>query len=287
MPSKTDINPSTGKAYAVNPSTGNWDDNYWANTVEPSLRAQNGQSSSGLPSVASQSSYTSGPAQMQDPVKLAQQLIQTQQEANKPAISTLQGQIDPLKQRYSDLIDSIKAQGTVASNYAQQSASMDLGRRGLLPQSQEGQQALSNALLPVQAQTQGALGQTGVAEQGDINTIQNAIAALQSSNPSAAVQSAITAYTNQNQVIPYGGGLYNLATGKQIAGGGGSPLTLNTGNTTPVAGASATTSAPTTRVPLQQIFGGNTGASNNTLSFGQGPTLNLAQALASGGLTFS
>lgn len=42
MPSKTDINPSTGKAYAINPSTGVWDDNYWANTVEPQLKAQYG-----------------------------------------------------------------------------------------------------------------------------------------------------------------------------------------------------------------------------------------------------
>src|SRR5436190_22792065 len=40
--SKTDINPATGKAYAVNPSTGNFDDNYWANVVEPSLRGGGG-----------------------------------------------------------------------------------------------------------------------------------------------------------------------------------------------------------------------------------------------------
>jgi hypothetical protein len=37
IPSKTDINPETGKAFAVNPSSGVWDDNYWANTVEPRL----------------------------------------------------------------------------------------------------------------------------------------------------------------------------------------------------------------------------------------------------------
>ena len=42
MPSKGDINPVTGKAYAINPSTGVWDDNYWANTVEPQLKGQYG-----------------------------------------------------------------------------------------------------------------------------------------------------------------------------------------------------------------------------------------------------
>ena len=35
MPEKQDINPSTGQAYAVNPATGQWDDNYWATVVEP------------------------------------------------------------------------------------------------------------------------------------------------------------------------------------------------------------------------------------------------------------
>lgn len=36
-PQKTDINPQTGKMYAVNPDTGNFDDNYWSSVVEPSL----------------------------------------------------------------------------------------------------------------------------------------------------------------------------------------------------------------------------------------------------------
>jgi len=40
MPSKTDINPTTGKQYAVNPSTGVWDDTYWAEVVEPGLKQQ-------------------------------------------------------------------------------------------------------------------------------------------------------------------------------------------------------------------------------------------------------
>jgi len=42
MPSKTDINPATGKMYAINPATGNFDDNYWATVVEPYLRGGGG-----------------------------------------------------------------------------------------------------------------------------------------------------------------------------------------------------------------------------------------------------
>lgn len=38
MPRGADINPETGKAYAVNPATGVWDDNYWAQVVEPQLK---------------------------------------------------------------------------------------------------------------------------------------------------------------------------------------------------------------------------------------------------------
>lgn len=47
MPSKNDINPATGKPYAVNPNTGVWDDNYFATVVEPQLRSQYGGDSGG------------------------------------------------------------------------------------------------------------------------------------------------------------------------------------------------------------------------------------------------
>lgn len=47
IPSKSDINPATGQAYAVNPATGVWDDTYWAEVVEPQLKAQYGEVSGG------------------------------------------------------------------------------------------------------------------------------------------------------------------------------------------------------------------------------------------------
>lgn len=46
MPSKSDINPNTGLPYAINPQTGIWDDNYFANVVEPQLK---GLASTGNP----------------------------------------------------------------------------------------------------------------------------------------------------------------------------------------------------------------------------------------------
>jgi hypothetical protein len=50
--SKTDINPATGKMYAVNPSTGNWDDNYWAQN-EARFNAGSSAGSSGSYDIAS------------------------------------------------------------------------------------------------------------------------------------------------------------------------------------------------------------------------------------------
>jgi len=44
MVQKTDINPATGKMYAINPATGNWDDSYWSTVVEPKLKQQSGGS---------------------------------------------------------------------------------------------------------------------------------------------------------------------------------------------------------------------------------------------------
>lgn len=47
MPQKGDINPATGKAYAVNPATGVWDDTYWATVVEPRLKSGGGAAGTG------------------------------------------------------------------------------------------------------------------------------------------------------------------------------------------------------------------------------------------------
>lgn len=198
------------------------------------------------------SGFTSNFSGVGNPVQTAQQLVQFTQQANQPAIQQLQSSIDPLEQRYNDLLTSIKGQGTVAQNYAQQSASMNLANRGLLPQSQEGQQAIGNALLPVTQATSGALAQTGLGEQQDINQINQAIATLQAGNPTAAAQLASSIYgqqlqnltakqvgsiANQFKEFGLGGGVVNTQTGQLVGGGGGgNGFSLssvgNTGNTT-------------------------------------------------------
>ena len=66
-----------------------------------------------------------------DFTSIAKKALEFQQQANKPAIETLQGQIDPLKQRYTDLLNSIKGQQTVAENLRTLTTSNALGRRGI------------------------------------------------------------------------------------------------------------------------------------------------------------
>lgn len=118
IPAKTDINPNTGKAYAVNPSSGNWDDNYWANTVEPALKRQYGVS-------ATPTSTPSPVAGGVDVVAQAQKLYEQEQKWKQPAIAGLEaerGKVsgifepqradieaekDPLKQRYESLLKDI------------------------------------------------------------------------------------------------------------------------------------------------------------------------------------
>lgn len=125
---KGDTNPQTGKAYAVNPSTGAWDDNYWANVVEPQMIAK-------------------------DPVaqaqKIQQQQMQLQQEAIKPAIQSLEAGIPetqqkfatertqleqsktPLKQRYSSLLDELKRREGVETKQVGINTAQEYGKRGI------------------------------------------------------------------------------------------------------------------------------------------------------------
>lgn len=181
-------------------------------------------------------SFSSSFSGVSDPIQTAQQLVKFTQQANQPAIGSLQASIDPLTQRYNDLLTSIKGQGTVASNAATQATTLDLGRRGLLPTSQEGQQAISNAQLPVTQATSGALAQAGLGEQQDINQINQAIALLQTGNPEQAVNLASNLYNSQQQYqtqlqlgsianmfkeYGYGGGVVNTQTGQTVGGGGG------------------------------------------------------------------
>lgn len=136
-------------------------------------------------------------------VDTAKQLLQFQRDANKPVIDQLQGQVDPLKQRYSDLLDSIKGQQKVAEDKQTLATNNELASRGILPSSSFYQQNMANALAPLAAQYQGLTAQAGVQEQQDILNIANQVAQLQAGQVPTALSTAtgVTQLAQQAQQL--------------------------------------------------------------------------------------
>lgn len=218
MPSKSDINPSTGKAYAVNPSTGVWDDNYFATQVEPKFKGS--------------SSSVSGGGGI-DPNATIEAAIKRMQEANAPAVSSLQASIPEtqqkyeqtrtqleaksgsLEQRYTNLLDSIKSQHTQSANKQTTITANELGKRGIVGSSTLADQEIQNAVEPVNQYYTGLTKETGLAredaltgirdqvanlttaETGDIRAIQNAIAQLQSGAATSGINLGQNLYSTQ------------------------------------------------------------------------------------------
>lgn len=224
MPDKSSINPATGKAYAVNPATGQWDDNYWANVVEPQLKA----SASGAPGGDSSSSAI-------DAMKQAQ-AFQVQQ--NQPAIATLGSQATSLPDQYAALLAEIKGAGSAATNYGIQGANENLAARGITPDSALYNTTVAGAIAPIGLQYGGLEAQLGEGSVSTLTGLAGSIASLQAGNvPSAqtfganisSLQNALQIAQLQGTQKPFtalnpGQALGNISTG-QIA----IPTFANTG----------------------------------------------------------
>lgn len=109
----------------------------------------------------------------------AQQLQQQAQQAVQPAVQTLQSGIEPLKQRYNELIASIKGSKESAVKQAEVGAAQEFARRGLTPASGAFQPFLQSRTLPVTTQFEQLGAETGLQAQGAEQAIQGAIAQLQ------------------------------------------------------------------------------------------------------------
>ena len=226
--SKTDINPATGKAYAVNPSSGVWDDNYWAQNE----RNWNPPSAPSAPSF-SDSSAPAAPAF--DPIETAKKLLQFNIDANQPAISSLQGQIpeissgfqtertkleggiEPLKQRYQNLLDELKRREDVQVSEQSRNLSREYGARGIPLSSGLFGESLTGKLNPLREFFTGQTKDVTLGREEGIRgiqdtsanlvtketeakrTVQNAIAQLQSGNPQSSIQGAMNLLSIQRQ----------------------------------------------------------------------------------------
>lgn len=138
------------------------------------------------------------------------QSIKRIQEANAPAIQSLQASIpetqakfaqtreqlsaetEPLKARYENLLNQIKGKEQVATNRQTVATQNELGRRGI----QGGglaEQTLADALNPITSEYAGLTKETGLAQEADLRNLQNQIAGLttQETDATRAIQNAI------------------------------------------------------------------------------------------------
>lgn len=214
MVQKTDINPQTGKAYAVNPSTGVWDDNYWATQVEPKIAAT-------------------------DPQALIQKSIQQYQEANKPAVASLEASIPettakyaqtrsqleakekPLMDRYKNLLDEIKGNQQVAETRQTTTTNNELGRRGISNDSGVYEREMTNALNPITHQYTTLSKDAGLAQEDDLRALRDTIANLTTSEvgDNRAIRNAIAQLQSgaATQGIGLGQNLYQTNVQQQLA----------------------------------------------------------------------
>lgn len=190
-----------------------------------------------------QSTSSGAPVSTGDPVQDAENLAAFEQKqqiaANQPAIATLQTQGTTLAQQYQNLLQSVINQGSATYNTATSGENAYLASRGLLSQSGEGNNELSQAQNTVN--TTNATNQANV-ETDAANTqtqIAQAIASLQAgnvgqaltfgqniANTEAGIENVNTqaqaqlASAKLPQYVQAGGIVFNPVTGLTSTGGG-------------------------------------------------------------------
>ena len=163
--------------------------------------------------------------------------IKAQQEANQPAVSSLeaskpttqklfeqqgqylQSQVQPMEQRYQSLLNSIKGQQTTDVNKQTLVTNNELGKRGITGSSGLAQQEIQSATEPINQYYTGQYASTGsdreaaiaalnqqitqnpMQEQQALDQINNAIAQLQSGGNQAAITGALSQYQTQQNSL--------------------------------------------------------------------------------------
>lgn len=176
------------------------------------------------------SSYSSGGASSINMDDIINQSIKRYQEANQPAVASLeagipetqtkysqlrtqqQGRIDPLKDRYTNLINEVKNYGQIQEQRQTQTTQAELAKRGILNSSGLAQQELTNALQPITSSTSYKVQDLGYQQEDAIKQIEdyianltpqeteelrlarNAIAQLQSGAASSGISTGIDVY---------------------------------------------------------------------------------------------
>jgi hypothetical protein len=189
--------------YAINPATGNFDDNYWANVVEPRLKGSS--SSSGVSSVTD----------------LAKQMYELANQFRQPAINTLESSRAGIGTAYSGLTAAAQAQQPlVEQNYqnllkdvtqtTRNAAANEFSQRGIPLSSGLVEQTVGTRLAPQIANVgqqratslqgiQDLIANLGMGQQSAYSNLDSAIAAIQAASAPEAISSAQNIYSQQQQ----------------------------------------------------------------------------------------
>lgn len=144
---------------------------------------------------------TQAPITTQSTIDIARQMRQFNVESAQPAIQTLQAGQAPLKQRYDELLKSIKARGTQEVGQADIISARELGRRGIPTDSTFAGEFQQEKRLPVQTAFGGLEAETGLQGEQAQQAIASAIAQLQAGGGQNAISQALQLYQQQQQGI--------------------------------------------------------------------------------------
>jgi hypothetical protein len=152
-------------------------------------------------SAAEVESYFNGTPEMKQKqaLGLATQAQNMQLEANKPAINTLNSTKTDLDSKYDELLKSIGTSEGVAVDRQTLATNNELARRGITSNSGIGEQEMAKSVLPVTAQFGQMKADTGVKRQGDMTSLAQMIAQLQTGNVGQALNFAQGQQTLEQQ----------------------------------------------------------------------------------------
>jgi hypothetical protein len=263
----------------INPATGVWDDNYYANNhLDPTVSGNGGGNSNPI-----------------DIVALAGSLQQMQIAANQPAIATLGSQQSGLEASYKSLLDSIKGSQTVAQNSQTLTTNNEMAQRGVLPTSTLYGQNMNNALLGVNSAFGGLTANTTAQEQNDLLSLAGQIAGLQAGNVGNAISGASSAYSSNLGLLAAQlaaqTGSYTATAKPYVSLGNGLVMNSVTGQITIPGGASSSSStSPTTTTTsptLATKVGAPTPAATPSTSSYNSTVYNNTQPTISGYLPYN
>lgn len=177
----------------------------------------------------SSSSGGFGGVNTSNPQSYIDSAVNAYKEANKPAIQSLQsaipeqktafanertrlqGQEGTIKDRYKNLIDSIKGNQVVAETRQTTTTNNELARRGITSDSGVFEQEMTNVLNPITQQYTGLAKDAAISQEADLKDLSSSITSL-TDQESSAIRSILNNIAN----LESGGATSGISTGLNL-----------------------------------------------------------------------